>query len=45
MTEFGMAFRLSDDEGDLVKHIFEPVEEVLMWTKDYWSFDREWEDS
>lgn len=45
MVEFGMAFRLSDHEKNLVKHIFEPIDEALMWTNDYWSFDREAEES
>jgi hypothetical protein len=45
MVEFGMGFKLSDDEKALVKHIFQPIEEALVWTNDYWSFDREYDES
>jgi hypothetical protein len=45
MVEFGMAFRLSDQDKELVKGIFEPIEEALMLTNDYWSWDREYEES
>jgi ophiobolin F synthase len=44
MVEYGMDFRLTDEDRELVKHVFEPIEEALMLTNDYWSWDREYED-
>jgi hypothetical protein len=45
MLEFGMGFSLSASEQALVRHIFQPIEEALIWTNDYWSFDREFDES
>ncbi|KAI9844618.1 MAG: hypothetical protein M1837_005470 [Sclerophora amabilis] len=45
MVEFGMAFKLSDHDRALVQDIFKPIEEALMLTNDYWSWDREYQDS
>jgi hypothetical protein len=45
MVEFGMDIKLSDRENALVRHIFEPIEKALIWTNDYWSFDRENDES
>lgn len=44
MVEYGMDFRLTDEDRELVKHVFEPIEEALMLTNDYWSWDREYEE-
>ncbi|KAH0559591.1 hypothetical protein GP486_003894 [Trichoglossum hirsutum] len=42
MAEFGMGFRLSDDDKELIKDVFRPAEEALILTNDYWSWDREY---
>jgi ophiobolin F synthase len=44
MVEYGMDYRLTEEDRELVKHVFEPIEEALMLTNDYWSWDREYED-
>ncbi|PSN71887.1 geranylgeranyl pyrophosphate synthase [Corynespora cassiicola Philippines] len=43
MVEYGMGFRLTKKDHELIKHVFEPIEEALMLTNDYWSWDREYE--
>jgi ophiobolin F synthase len=44
MVEYGMAFRVSEHDRELVKDIFESIEKGLMLTNDYWSWDREYRD-
>ncbi|KAI9774496.1 MAG: hypothetical protein M1839_001684 [Geoglossum umbratile] len=43
MVEFGMGFKLSGHDRELVKDVFRPAEEALMLTNDYWSWDREYD--
>ncbi|RAQ98645.1 geranylgeranyl pyrophosphate synthase [Stemphylium lycopersici] len=43
MVEYGMGFRLTNRDHELIKHVMEPIEEALMLTNDYWSWDREYE--
>ncbi|KAF1942791.1 geranylgeranyl pyrophosphate synthase [Clathrospora elynae] len=44
MVEYGMGIRLTTKDQELIKHVMEPIEEALMLTNDYWSWDREYED-
>ncbi|KAL5340870.1 isoprenoid synthase domain-containing protein [Aspergillus crustosus] len=41
MTEFGLNIRLSDEDKKLVQPVMEPIDRAIVWTNDYWSFDRE----
>ena len=41
MTEFAVGMRLSDDDRKLIEPVMEPIEKAIVWTNDYWSFDRE----
>ncbi|KAK8129662.1 hypothetical protein PG999_002042 [Apiospora kogelbergensis] len=41
MCQFGMGLNISDEELQLVRHIFEPAESALVLTNDYWSWERE----
>ncbi|KAL4902036.1 hypothetical protein BDW74DRAFT_187032 [Aspergillus multicolor] len=41
MTEFAMDIRLSDEDKKLVERVMEPIDKAIVWTNDYWSFDRE----
>ncbi|KAJ5807346.1 geranylgeranyl pyrophosphate synthase [Penicillium robsamsonii] len=41
MTEFAVGVRLSDDDRKLIQPVMEPIEKAVVWTNDYWSFDRE----
>ncbi|KAJ0413219.1 isoprenoid synthase domain-containing protein [Aspergillus carlsbadensis] len=41
MTEFAMDIRLSDEDKKLVEGVMEPIDKAVVWTNDYWSFDRE----
>ncbi|KAL4876396.1 putative geranylgeranyl diphosphate synthase [Aspergillus karnatakaensis] len=44
MTEFALDIRLSDQDKRLVEAVMEPINKAIVWTNDYWSFDREsWE--
>ncbi|KAK1149438.1 hypothetical protein N8T08_006661 [Aspergillus melleus] len=44
MTEFAMEIRLSDEDRKLVETVMEPIDKAVVWTNDYWSFEREsWE--
>lgn len=45
MVEFGMAMRLSDDDKKLIEPVMEPIDKAIIWTNDYWSFDREYHES
>lgn len=45
MVEYGMAYKLSQDDWKLVRHVIDPIEEALMLTNDYWSWERELRDS
>ncbi|CBF87199.1 hypothetical protein AN2611.2 [Aspergillus nidulans FGSC A4] len=42
MTEFAVGIRLSDADRKLIKTVMEPIEKAVIWTNDYWSFDREY---
>lgn len=44
MVEYGMGFRLTQEEKASVKHIMDPIEEGLILTNDYWSWDREYKE-
>lgn len=44
MVEYGMGYRLTAKQHELIKDVMEPIEEALMLTNDYWSWDREYED-
>ncbi|KAH8803528.1 geranylgeranyl pyrophosphate synthase [Xylogone sp. PMI_703] len=44
IVEFSIGFKVPDQEKILVEHIFDPVNEALMLTTDYWSWDREYEE-
>lgn len=43
MVRFGMALKLSEDDIEFVKDVFEPAEITLMLTNDYYSWEREYE--
>jgi ophiobolin F synthase len=45
MVEFSMGWSPSDGEKLAMAPIFEPIEEALILTNDYWSWDREYEES
>ncbi|KAG2005097.1 hypothetical protein GB937_009054 [Aspergillus fischeri] len=45
MVEFGMAMRLSDEDKKLIEPVMEPIDKAIIWTNDYWSFDREYHES
>ncbi|KAF4151442.1 hypothetical protein CNMCM6069_003861 [Aspergillus lentulus] len=45
MVEFGMAMRLSDEDKRLIEPVMEPIDKAIIWTNDYWSFDREYHES
>jgi ophiobolin F synthase len=44
MVEYGMGYRLTPKQHELIRDVMEPIEEALMLTNDYWSWDREYED-
>ncbi|KAF4276289.1 hypothetical protein CNMCM8812_002246 [Aspergillus fumigatus] len=45
MVEFGMAMQLSDEDKRLIEPVMEPINKAIIWTNDYWSFDREYHES
>jgi hypothetical protein len=43
MVEFSMAMRLSDSDREIMKSILVVVEECLLISQDYWSYDKEYQ--
>ena len=43
MVRFGMALKLSEEDIEFVKDVFEPAEITLMLTNDHYSWEREYE--
>jgi ophiobolin F synthase len=43
MLEFSTAMRISDSDREIMKSIFVVVEECLLISQDYWSYDKEYQ--